>query len=149
MSLLVKDYMMKDFETIDLGISAIAVSKIMAEKNLGYLIVLEKDCPVGIITERDLVRKVIAGEKDPSKVKVSEVMTTPLVTIDPDGTVDEAIKVMMEHGIQRLPVMRMNVFYGVFTPNGLARHFNEYEEKVAGDVIKHMSLFSRLMARET
>jgi len=77
MSYQIKDYMEKNIATVDVGASAVEVSKLMLEKGVGYLIVLEKDQSIGIVTEQDLVWKVMAKERDPSKVKVSESMSAP------------------------------------------------------------------------
>jgi len=134
--------MRKDIATVDVGASAAEASKIMLEKNVGYLVVLEKAQPAGIVTERDLVLKIMAKGKNPLGVKVCEFMSKPLVSIDPDATVEEAVKTMTKHGIRRLPVVRNNILYGIFTARDLAKHFNEYEDRVTRDIIKHMSLFS-------
>ena len=56
----------------------------MSTDKVGYIIVLEKGRPVGIVTERDLVLKVMAEDKNPKEAKISECMSSPLVTIDPD-----------------------------------------------------------------
>ena len=139
---LVKDYMRKDIATVDIETSAVEVSKIMSKKNVGYLIVLDKGQPAGIVTERDLVQKVMAKEKNQSKTVVREFLSTPLITVDPDATVEEAVKTMAKCGVRRLPVVRNNIIYGMFTARDLAKHFNEYEDSVSRDIIKHMALFS-------
>ena len=135
MSLRVKDCMSKDIITVEGNLSAFAASKIMLEKNVDYLIVLEKAQPTGIVTERDLVLKVMAPGKNPSKMKISECMTTPIVTTDPDATIEEAAKTMAEHGIRRLPVVRETIIYGVFTSQDLARNLKKYEDKLAREII--------------
>jgi CBS domain-containing protein len=136
MSYPVKDYMRKDIATIDVEASAAEASKIMMEKNVGYAVVLEKSQPAGIITERDLVQKVMAKEKDPSMVEVGELMSTPLISIDPDATIEEAVRTMAENGIRKLPVVRSHIIYGIFTTRELAKNFNKYEERVTGDIIR-------------
>ena len=142
MSYRIKDYMRKNIITVDAEASASTASKTMMENIVGYLIVLQNDQPAGIVTERDLVLKVMAKEREPLKVKVSEVMSTPLVTIDPDASVEDAVKTMVEHGIRRLPVVREGIIYGIFTARDLARHFNEYEDRVTKDIIRSMSMIS-------
>jgi CBS domain-containing protein len=137
MSYLIKDYMRKDIVTIDVGASAAEASKIMTDKNVGYTVVLEKGQPAGIITERDLVRKVMAKGKDPSKVEVGELMSTPLISIDPDATVEEAVKTMAKNGIRKLPVVRSKIMYGIFTTRDLAKNFNKYEDRVTRDIIRN------------
>jgi CBS domain-containing protein len=138
--------MEREIATIGMDISASEASKLMMAKNVDYLIVFEKDVPAGIVTDRDLVRKIMVKDKEASKTVVSEIMSSPLITIDPDATVDEAVQIMIEKDIRRLPVRRDSILYGVFTGRGLGRHLKEYEEAVAGDLIKHMSLVSRILA---
>ena len=60
---------------------------------------MEKTQPTGIVTERDLVMKAMATEKDLSNIKVSEIMSTPLITIDYGATIENAIKIMAKHRI--------------------------------------------------
>ena len=81
MSYLVKNFMKKDVITIDVGGSAAGVSKLMSEKNVGCLVVLERAQLAGIVTERDLITRVMAQGKDPFKTKVSEFMSSPLITM--------------------------------------------------------------------
>jgi CBS domain-containing protein len=133
---LIKDYMQKDIVTVDVKASAAEASKIMMEKNVGYAVVLEKSQPAGIITERDLVQKVMAKEKDPSMVEVGELMSTPLISIDPDATIEEAVQTMAKKGIRKLPVIRSHIIYGIFTTRDLAKNFNKYEDRVAKDIMK-------------
>ena len=138
MSFQIKNYMRKDIATIDVEYTAAEASKMMMDKVIGYLIVLERGKPTGIVTERDLVLKIMAKQKDPLKVKVSEIMSTPLVTIDPDTTLEDAVSTMVKHGIRRLPVVRQDILYGVFTARDLAKHFNEYENRVRARIWRRM-----------
>ena len=142
MSYRIKSYMRKNIVTVDAEASAAAASKTMKQNSVGHLIVLKNDRPAGIVTERDLVMKVMADERDPSKVKVSEFMSTSLITIDPDASVEDAVKIMVEKGIRRLPVVRDGILYGMFTARDLAQHFNEYEDRVTNDIIRSMSMLS-------
>lgn len=102
----VKDYMSKEIATIDSAASIFEASKVMKEKNAGYLIVLEKAQPAGIVTHGDFVNKVLAGDKDPATTKVSEVMSAPLITVDPDTAVNETVRAMVKNDVRRLPVVR-------------------------------------------
>jgi len=136
MSYLVKDYMSSDVVTIDVGAFALAASKLMAEKGIGYVIVMEKARPTGIVTERDLVMKVMATEKDSSRVKVSEIMSSPA-----RATVKDAIKIMAKHRIRRVVVIRDNAIYGVFTTRDLTRNFSKYEDRVTRDLINVQALY--------
>jgi len=138
MPYLVKDFMKKDVITIDAGGSAVGVSKCMSEKNVGCLVVLERAQLAGIVTERDLITRVMAQGKDPLKTKVSEFMSSPLITIDPDASVSEAAEVMAKHGIRKLPVVRRDILYGIFTARDLIKHFREYEDKITKELIRSM-----------
>lgn len=133
--------MRKNVATVNVKASCVEASKIMMEKGFAFLIALEKANPVGIVTESDLVFKVMAKEREPSKVKVSEVMSTPLVSMDPDATVQEAVEAMVKHKVRRLPVIRENTIYGVFGARDLVRHFNEYMDKILKDLFGAASLF--------
>jgi CBS domain-containing protein len=141
MSYLVKDYMSRDIVTVDVDVSALVVSKLMAEKGIGYIIVLERTQPAGIVTERDLVMKVMAKEKDPSTLKVSEAMSTPLITVGLDATVEDAVKAMAKHRIRRVPVVSDNTIHGIFTTRDLTKNFSKYEDRVTRDLISAQALY--------
>ena len=142
MSYSVKQYMRTDLPIVDVKNSAVEASKIMVEKEIGCAIVLDKNKPVGIVTEKDLVVKVMAKDKEPSKVMVSEIMTKPVITIEPDASIEDAVKIMAENGIRRLPVVHKGIIYGLFTARELAKNFNDYADKVTRDIIKTMSIVS-------
>ncbi|MEM3095682.1 MAG: CBS domain-containing protein [Nitrososphaerota archaeon] len=78
---------------------------IMDRKHCGCLLVTSEGKAVGIVTERDLVRRVLATGIDSSQVKVKDVMSYPLVTIDPDAALEDAVLTMAAHGFRRLPVV--------------------------------------------
>jgi CBS domain-containing protein len=133
---IVKNYMRKDISTISTEASATEASKTMSADKVGYLIALEKGRPVGIVTERDLVLKVMAEEKNPKEVKISECMSSPLVTIDPDSHIEEAVETMKKHGFRRLPVVKNDIIYGIFTARDLVDHFEEFEYKLTSDLVR-------------
>lgn len=116
-SYLVKDYMKKDVDTIDFDSTVTKAAEIMAANKYfwGYIVVLEKGKPVGIITERDFVIRVVAKKIDPAKTKASEIMSTPLITVDPNTSVLEASRVMQDNKIRKLVVVRNGIMHGVIT----------------------------------
>jgi len=135
---IVKSYMRKDISTISTEASATEASKTMSAGKVGYLIALEKGRPVGIVTERDLVLKVMAEEKNPKEIKISECMSSPLVTIDPDKSIEEAVELMKKHGFRRLPVVKNEIIYGIFSARDLVEHFEEFEDKLTRDLVRFM-----------
>lgn len=141
MSYLVKDYMRKEVTTIDANVSALVVSKLMTEKEIGYIIVTEKAQPIGIVTEKDLIVKVMSKEKDSSNVKVSEIMSTPLITVNFDASLDDAINLMTKNRIRRVVVVKDHAIYGVFTTKELTKNFAKYQDRVARDLINAQNLY--------
>jgi len=141
MSYLIKDYMQKDIATVDVGVSALEASKLMMKKAVGYLIVIDKAQPVGIVTERDLVWKVMAEEREPLKVNVSEFMSAPLITVNPDATIRDAMRIMAKHKIRKLPVVRNNAIYGIFTTRDLTKHLGKYVDRVIRDIITAQAIY--------
>ena len=118
----VKDVMTKNTITVGPEDRALDAAVKMKEKGIGALIVISKGSPVGILTERDLVRKVIATKKDPTSTKVVNVMSKPLVTTTPSASVKEAAKKMMINDVRRLPVVAKGKLVGIITAADLAKN---------------------------
>jgi len=122
----VAEAMRKNVVTVDEGASVTEASANMRDKGEGCAVILRQGKPFGIVTERDVTWKVAGEGLNPKNVKVFEVMSTPLVTIDPDADLLEAAKVMKEHKIRRLAVVRENVLYGVLTAADVSRSLEKY-----------------------
>ena len=97
------------------------VAEMMREKRVGSSIVVSEGKPIGIITESDILKKVVAEGRDSRKVKVQEVMTTPLVNVDPYVTIEQAMKIMNKHNIRRLPVIEKGRLQGIITEKDIFR----------------------------
>ncbi|MEM1537954.1 MAG: CBS domain-containing protein [Candidatus Nezhaarchaeales archaeon] len=110
----VRDLMRGEVVSIDAEKTVAEAAKFMVERGLGSLIVVEGGEPVGIITERDLTRRVVAKGL-PLTTKVGEVASKPLITIGPDETLLEAINVMKRNGIRRLGVKEGGKLIGVLS----------------------------------
>jgi CBS domain-containing protein len=112
--MVVKDVMSSPVVTLDEGATSNKVADLMDENKLGCLIVTNKTGkPVGIITERDLVIRVLAKNLKPDAVKAKEIMTSPLVTIEPEATISEAARRMSRLNIRRLGVIYKGNLVGV------------------------------------
>jgi CBS domain-containing protein len=112
--MVVKDVMSSPVVTLDEGATSNKVATLMDENGLGCLIVTNKTGkPVGIITERDLVIRVLAKNLKPDTVKAKEIMTSPLVTIEPEATISEAARRMSRLNIRRLGVLYKGNLVGV------------------------------------
>ncbi len=113
--ILVEEIMSTPPITITPNASASEVAKIMTEKKIGCLIVVESKRVVGIVTRRDLVEKVLAKEKDPVKTKVREIMSTPVIYVKPRTPILEVAKIMSRHDIRHIPVINNRGLVGVIT----------------------------------
>jgi len=114
--LLVKDVMSSPPVTVDENAPVNKVAQLMAKHEYGCIVVTTKDDkPLGIITERDLVVRVLAKNLKPDSIKTKKVMTSPLITIEPDATMTEAAKRMSRLDIRRLAVIYKGKLVGVVT----------------------------------
>jgi CBS domain-containing protein len=113
------------------GNSAISVSpdtivvdalKIMAEKNIGSVVVMENDKYLGIMTERDYSRKVALKGKSSSVVKVSEIMSNNLPTVDPNDTIEHCMELMSDKNVRYLPVFENNKLSGIISMSDVVKH---------------------------
>lgn len=120
----VKDLMTKNVVTIDANKTVVEAAALMSENDIGDLIVMDDNTPVGIVTERDFVRRVLAEGKS-TESKVSEVMTRPLKVIDPDAPIKEAARRMVNKRIRRLPVIKDNKLVGIITAADFAKHLSK------------------------
>ncbi len=117
----VKDIMTKEVVTIDEKRSVFEAAQLMTQEELGCLIVIDKALPVGIITERDIVRRIVA-KRSSLDLKVSEVMTNTLITVSPDTSLREAARVMLANKIRRLPVLKNDKLVGIVVSSDFVRN---------------------------
>ena len=102
----------------------------MNENVRGAIVIVDsKNKPVGIITERDIVRRVVSAGKDPNKVTASELMSKPIITGDPEMTIYNAALIMTKYKIRRLPIVRDTVLYGIVTASDLAKRLYEKDKR--------------------
>jgi CBS domain-containing protein len=120
----VKDIMTTEVATIDVYKSVFDAAQLMTTKSLGCLIVVDKGLPVGIITERDIVRRIVA-KRSSVDLKVVEVMTKTLVTVNPDTSLKEAARVMSANKIRRLPVLKQNQLVGIVVASDFVRNIGK------------------------
>jgi CBS domain-containing protein len=126
-SLVVQDIMSYPIKTIPVDDTMADAAKLMGRHHVGSLIVMDKDEPAGIVTERDLMSHVYAYAKEPDQVKVGAVMSKPLITIDHDSTLKEAaIRMIRKKG--RLVVMKKGAMVGVVTASDLLKGLPETRE---------------------
>ena len=101
-----------------------------------YVIILETGKPIGIVTERDVIDKVVVPDREPQRMTVTEIMSTPVITIEPDEDLVTASNVMRDQKITKLLVMRGDIVYGIITDMIMSRQFQSYIDRVIRDMIR-------------
>ena len=127
MTILVRDLMRKNPYTVAESASIQDTARIMNEKKVSSLVILDKDNnPVGLVTERDLVRKVCVNDLPTSRVSNKEIMSSPLITIASESSVSTATDLMLKNNVRHLLVIENESKYsnqpiGIITPLDLVR----------------------------
>ena len=121
MTLRVEDVMVKEVITIDEEMTIKEAAEVMNKFEIGCLIAVGKGKADGILTERDLLKRIVAEGKDAAKTQVKDVMTSPLVVTDPSMDLAEALKLMFQMKIKKLPVVDEKRLVGLVSLTDIAR----------------------------
>jgi len=108
--------------TIDVADTVLGAATLMNERGIGGLVVMERGRVAGMFTERDILRRVVAAKRDPSRTTVGEVMTSPVAYCRPGTPLDECRAVMTERRIRHLPVVDEHGVCGIVTIGDLMAH---------------------------
>ncbi len=118
----VRDIMIKDLLTISENETALKAAQVMTEKGVSSLIVLANDQPIGIVTERDFIKKICIKELKVSSVRVRDMMSRIRTSASPDTPIDVAVQRMVNNRIRRLPIIENGKVVGIITVTDLAKH---------------------------
>jgi len=116
----VRDIMQKNVVTIEEDKSALDAAKLISEKDISFLVIVKDDKPIGIITERDFVRKIAAQDKQSALIPLSEIMSYKFRWVEPSTEIADAVQKMLNHNIRRLIVLENEKLVGVITQTDLA-----------------------------
>ncbi len=122
----VKDIMSRPIIVEDEETLVRKIAEDMEDLGIGSVVVTKEGEPAGIITERDIALKVLLKNKRASEVKEREIMTSPLTTIEPEASVEEACKLAARKRIKRLPVVENDVLVGIVSIRDLLTRKPEY-----------------------
>lgn len=111
----VHDAMTSNVITADPGISVAEAASIMTNMKVGSIVVKSNSEPEGLITESDIIRKVVSKDLIASEVTIGEIMTKNLISIEPERELNEAARLMAKNNIRRLPVVKRGVLVGILT----------------------------------
>ena len=121
-SSVVRDIMTKQIVMIDHDKSSLEAAKIMAEKGISSVFVVRDGQPVGIVSERDFIKKICAKERPIAEVMIGDIMSKILTTAEPETPIEVAVQRMVNHKIRRLPIMDGGKLVGIITVTDLAKH---------------------------
>jgi CBS domain-containing protein len=121
----VRDVMTRDVIVIDPDRTVLDAAKRMAMKKIGGLVVVQHGRPIGLITDRDILWQVTSKGKNPSKVLVRDVMTSPVATVSPLSTLRAAARVMLDKKTRWIVVTRLDNVEGIITASDLTWGFLE------------------------
>lgn len=120
MTEIVADVMKKSVISIDSSMTVQDAAKMMDDASIGAIVVIENGIAIGIITERDITRRIVAKGK-PLTTNVKDAMSSPLIVINPDDSVWEAAQLMKTRKIHRLPAVKDNRLVGIITTSDMVR----------------------------
>ena len=122
----VRHVIRKKLETIGPSSTAQEAAKRMRSKKISSLVVIERgDAPVGIVTERDLVRQVCSKDISSDSVLIQEIMSSPIVTIDVNASIEQAADKMIQNKVRHLLIVDDGRIYGIITPSDFTIYLTE------------------------
>jgi CBS domain-containing protein len=121
MAVIVKEVMSRPAITIEIDKTAKAAGEAMRANRKGFLVVVKKGTPVGVLSDSDMINKIVAKGKDSSTVLVKDMMNEPMITVSPGEDVMEAVKKMKKNNIHRLPVVDKEKVVGVLSLTDIAK----------------------------
>ena len=123
--------------TIGADESVADAARLMNERGIGGLVVMDRDQMVGIFTERDVLRRVVAEKRDPAATPVREVMTSPVVTCGLDAPLEQCVELVTSKRIRHIPVLEEGQLCGIITSGDMLA-FQVQEQQ---DTIEHLNRY--------
>jgi CBS domain-containing protein len=120
--IIVRDIMSRNIKTVRPDDTALDAVRKMNKFRIGSVIVVNSGRPVGIITERNILQEIVEPRHDPATIKAKDIMTRPLITVNPHTAVDEAAKIMATKTIKTLPVVDRDKILGIVTSSDIVRN---------------------------
>lgn len=133
----VRDAMTTNPRSIESSTLVNEATRLMKTEDVGSLPIVDDDQLVGMVTDRDIVIRVVAEGKDPQSTTVGEIASRDLVTVDPEQDLDDALRLMAQHQVRRLPVAEEDGrLDGILAQADVAR---EGDDKRTGQIVQEIS----------
>jgi CBS domain-containing protein len=137
MSRLVRHVMTQEPKTLSPSMTAEDAAGLMAKYDVGVIPIVDAETLVGLVTDRDLVVRVLAARQDPAEVLLRSIVTKEPVTVTPDTRLSEARDLMQEHRVRRLPVVKADRLVGIVSLGDLA--VADPSRRAIGDTLERVS----------
>lgn len=125
-----RDIMTHDVVTVSEHEKLVNIAKMMAQKNIGSIILTDNGNPVGILTEKDFTEKVVAEGANPTLLIGKDIMTADMITADPDMSVFDAHQLILHHRFRRLPIVQNSKLIGIVTETDLLKAMGSYQKNI-------------------
>ena len=137
MVLRAKDIVETNFLSMPAQSAVLEAAKAMASRRQGFVIVASpKGMPAGILTEWDILAKVVAASRDPSAVGLEEIMTQPLVSVDPNEGIDRVAQLMAANGTRRVLVVKDGKILGVIRVRTILARMRDYIDSISAQIAR-------------
>ena len=137
MVLVAKDIAESDFISLSRETNTLDAARLMKEKHHGFIVVVSPQGePEGMVTEWDFLSKIVSEGKDPSTIKLGEIMSPSLVTVKSSDGIDSVAKLMAERGIRRVLVTQDGKIIGAVTSRTILRRLEEYVNKISAQIAR-------------
>lgn len=130
MSLFVKEVMTKNVITIESSELVKEAAELMDKHDIGCLIVVDEGKPIGIVTERDMLKRVLLQFRDPRITRISDIMSTPLMVSTPETELRDAVRLMNERRIKKLVVVNGGSLIGLLSITDVVRSLGFLEHTI-------------------
>jgi CBS domain-containing protein len=132
----IRDVMTSNPTSCERSTTVVEAARVMAQEDVGPVPVVEGGRVVGLVTDRDIVLRVVAEGRDPNSTTIGEIASTDLVTVEPDTNLDEALNLMAQNQVRRLPVVEGGELVGIVAQADVAR---AADEEKTGEVVQQIS----------
>jgi signal-transduction protein with cAMP-binding, CBS, and nucleotidyltransferase domain len=140
MVLVAKDIAEKEFLSLSRNVNTLEAARQMKAKGHGFVIIASSSgVPEGIVTEWDFLAKIVAEGKDPVGVKLGDIMTSSLVSVDGNEGIDQVAQIMAQKGVRRVLVVSDHKILGVITAKTMLARLKEYIDRVSSQIARLQS----------